>query len=77
MNALLDVAGDDEDHPLAGPLEMAAELVSLYKKEHHAIEAANPQDALRFLMEARGLMQGRTLWWRAIGCPFKRGVRPN
>jgi HTH-type transcriptional regulator / antitoxin HigA len=57
MNALLDVAGDDEDHPLSGLLELAAELVSRYEQEHYAIEAANPQDALRFLMEARGLRQ--------------------
>ena len=57
MNALLDVAGDDEDHPLSGLLELAAELVSRYEQEHHAIEAANPRDALRFLMEARGLKQ--------------------
>jgi HTH-type transcriptional regulator / antitoxin HigA len=57
INALLDVAGDDEDHPLSGLLELAAELVSRYEQEHHAIEAANPKDALRFLMEARGLKQ--------------------
>jgi HTH-type transcriptional regulator / antitoxin HigA len=57
LNALLDVAGDDEDHPLSGLLELAAELVSRYEQEHHAIEAANPHDTLRFLMEARGLKQ--------------------
>ena len=57
MNALLDVAGDDEDHPLSGLLELTAELVSRYEQEHHAIEDANPKDALRFLMEARGLEQ--------------------
>jgi HTH-type transcriptional regulator / antitoxin HigA len=57
MNALLEVAGDDEDHPLSGLLALAAELVSRYEQEHQAIEAANPQDALRFLMEARGLKQ--------------------
>jgi HTH-type transcriptional regulator / antitoxin HigA len=57
MNALLDMAGDDEDHPLSGLLELAAELVSRHEQEHHAIEAANPKDALRFLMEARGLKQ--------------------
>ena len=37
MNALLDMAGDDEDHPLSGLLELAAELVSRYEREHHAI----------------------------------------
>ena len=57
MNALLDVAGDDEDHPLSSLLELAADLVSRYEHEHHAIEAANPKDVLRFLMEARGLRQ--------------------
>ncbi|NMM04712.1 helix-turn-helix domain-containing protein [Polaromonas sp.] len=57
MNALLDVTGDDEDHPLSGLLELAAEWVSRYEQKHHAIEAANPRDALRFLMEARGLKQ--------------------
>jgi HTH-type transcriptional regulator/antitoxin HigA len=57
MNALLDVAGDDEDHPLSSLLELAADLVSRYEQQHHAIEAANPKDALRFLLEARGLKQ--------------------
>ena len=57
MNALLDVAGDDEEHPLSSLLELAADLVSRYEQEHHAIEAANPKDALRFLMEGRGLKQ--------------------
>ena len=56
-NALLDVAGDDENHPLSSLLELAADLVSRYEQQHHAIEAANPKDALRFLMEARGLKQ--------------------
>ena len=37
MNALLDVAGDDEDHPLSGLLELAAELVCRYEQQHHAI----------------------------------------
>ena len=57
MNALLDVAGDDEDHPLSSLLELAADLVSRYEQNHHAIEAANPKDALRLLMQARGLRQ--------------------
>ena len=57
MNALLEVAGDDEDHPLSGLLELAADLVSRYEQEHHAIDAADPKDALRFLMDARGLKQ--------------------
>jgi HTH-type transcriptional regulator/antitoxin HigA len=57
MNSLLDVTGDDEDHPLSSLLELAGDLVSRYEQKHHAIEPANPKDALRFLMEARGLKQ--------------------
>ena len=57
MNALLDVAGDDEDHPLSSLLELAADLVSRYEQELYPIEAADPKDALRFLIAARGLKQ--------------------
>ena len=57
MNALLDVAGDDEDHPLSSLVELASDLVSRYEQDHHPIEAADPKDALRFLMESRGLKQ--------------------
>jgi HTH-type transcriptional regulator / antitoxin HigA len=39
MNALLDVAGDDEDHPLSSLLELVADLVSRYEQVHYPIEA--------------------------------------
>lgn len=57
MNSLLDAVGDGEDHPLDGLLNLVGDMVSKYEQEHHAIEAAAPNDALRFLMEARGLKQ--------------------
>ncbi|MDP1996101.1 MAG: helix-turn-helix domain-containing protein [Gallionella sp.] len=57
MNSLLDAVGDNEDHPLDGLLNLVGDMVSKYEQEHHAIEAAAPNDALRFLMEARGLKQ--------------------
>ena len=57
MNSLLDVVGDDEDHELAGLLELLGDVVSKYEREHYAIEAAAPNDSLRFLIEARGLNQ--------------------
>jgi HTH-type transcriptional regulator / antitoxin HigA len=37
MNALLDVAGDDEDHPLSSLIELTADLVSRYEQEHYRI----------------------------------------
>ena len=55
MNFLLDTAGDDEDHPLSGLLDLVGDLVSKYEQEHHAIDQVEPKDALRFLMNARGL----------------------
>ena len=57
MNVLLDVTGDDEDHPLSRLLDLTSDLVSRYEQEHRPIEAADPKDALRFLMESRGLRQ--------------------
>jgi HTH-type transcriptional regulator/antitoxin HigA len=57
MNDLLDVVGDNENHKLAGLLELVGDLVSNYEREHLAIEASDPKDALRFLIEAKGLKQ--------------------
>ena len=57
MNSLLDAAGDDEDHPLSGLLNLLGDMISKYEQEHYVIEPAEPKDALRFLMEARGLKQ--------------------
>lgn len=57
MNAMLDAAGDDEDHPMAGLLDLVGDLVWKYEQEHHAIKPAEPKDALRFLMDARSLKQ--------------------
>jgi HTH-type transcriptional regulator / antitoxin HigA len=57
MNSLLDVVGDDEDHPLSSLLELVGDVVSKYEREHYAIEPAAPNDSLRFLIETRGLKQ--------------------
>lgn len=57
MNALLDVVGEDEDHALAGLLELVGDLVANYERERYAIEKAEPRESLRFLMDARGLKQ--------------------
>jgi HTH-type transcriptional regulator/antitoxin HigA len=57
MNELLDVVGDNEEHKLAGLLELVGDLVSNYEREHLAIETSEPKDALRFLIEAKGLKQ--------------------
>lgn len=43
MNELLDVAGDDEDHPLSSLLDLTSDLVSRYEHEHHPINVARPK----------------------------------
>lgn len=58
MNYLLDVVGDNEDHALSGLLDLVSELVEDYDASHYAIEAAEPKEVLRFLIETRGLKQG-------------------
>ncbi|CAH1385147.1 helix-turn-helix domain-containing protein [Candidatus Nitrotoga sp. M5] len=62
MNSLLDTTGDDENHPLSGLLDLVGDMVSKYEQEHYAIEAAEPKDAVRFFMAARGLKSARR--WR-------------
>jgi HTH-type transcriptional regulator/antitoxin HigA len=38
MNSLLDVVGDQEDHPLAGLLDLVSELVEDFDMKHYAIK---------------------------------------
>lgn len=57
MNDLLDVIGDHEDHPLSGLLDLVGELVEDYDASHYAIDASEPKEVLRYLMEIRGLKQ--------------------
>jgi HTH-type transcriptional regulator/antitoxin HigA len=58
MNNLLDIIGDDENHPLSGLLDLVSELVEDYDREHFAIDASEPREVLRYLIETRGLKQG-------------------
>lgn len=57
MNALLDVAGDDENHPMSGLLDLVSDLVEDYDAAHFTPPAAEPKDVLQHLIEMRGLRQ--------------------
>lgn len=57
MNNLLDIVADDENHALSGLLDLVSELVGDYDAEHFAIEASEPREVLRYLIETRGLKQ--------------------
>jgi HTH-type transcriptional regulator/antitoxin HigA len=58
MNYLLDAVGDKEDHALSGLLDLVSELVGEYDTNHYTIEASEPKEVLRCLIEMRGLKQG-------------------
>lgn len=58
MNNLLDIVGDDEHHALSSLLDLVSELVEDYDAEHFVIEASEPREVLRYLIETRGLKQG-------------------
>ena len=38
MNSLLDVVGDQDDHPLTGLLDLVSKLVEDFDTEHYAVE---------------------------------------
>ena len=57
MNTLLDVAGDDENHPMSGLLDLVSDLVEDYDAAHFTPPAAEPKDVLQHLIEMRGLRQ--------------------
>jgi HTH-type transcriptional regulator / antitoxin HigA len=42
MNSLLDLVGDDEDHPLSGLLELVGDIVSGYESQHTLSNRGNP-----------------------------------
>jgi len=57
LNALLDVTGDDENHPVMGLVDIVGDLVEDYESEHHPLPAVTGIDALKFLMDQHDLKQ--------------------
>jgi len=57
LNALLDVVGANEEHPLAALLEVLGDLVAAYEAREVLLPDAEPREVLRLLMESNGLTQ--------------------
>lgn len=57
LDALLAAAGEDDEHPLSGLIELLAENISRYEKHSVSIAPAAPHEVLHGLMEARALTQ--------------------
>lgn len=57
LDELLDIAGDDETHPLIGLIHQLGDLVSAYENEHLPMPKGDGRAALAFLMAQQGLSQ--------------------
>ena len=56
-NSLVDIIGDNEDHPLFSLFDPATDLISAWEKEHISFPETSPRELLRFLIESNGLRQ--------------------
>lgn len=57
LNELIDMVGNDEEHPLSGILHALGGFVREYEEAHHQIPNVAGVACLRFLMEQHGLKQ--------------------
>jgi len=57
LEALLDVAGGNENHPAMGLADIVGDLIKDYEAEQHSLPDATGVQALKFLMKQHGLKQ--------------------
>ena len=57
LEALLDEAGGNENHPAMGLVDIVGDLIEDYETEHHPMPDVTGIQALKFLMEQHGLKQ--------------------
>ncbi len=58
LEALLDETAGDERHPAMGLVDIVGDLIEDYEAQHDSLPAATGVQALRFLMDQRGVKQG-------------------
>lgn len=52
---LLDIVGDNEQHPLQGLLALISDKIAAYDAEHFPVSSCSPAQVLQYLMTERGL----------------------
>lgn len=57
LEALLDEAGGNENHPAMGLVDIVGDLIEDYETENHPLPDVTGVQALKFLMEQHGLKQ--------------------
>jgi HTH-type transcriptional regulator/antitoxin HigA len=55
LNALVDIVGTDEQHPLYGMLDTLGVVIRAYEEQHHSIPDAPPHAVLQHLLDEHGL----------------------
>ena len=58
LEALLDEAAGDENHPAMGLVDIVGDLIEDFETEHFPLPSATGVQALKFLMDQHGLKQG-------------------
>lgn len=58
LDELLDIVGDEEDHPLASLAARLGDVIEAYDEEHRPMPEASGADVLRYLMTEHGVTQG-------------------
>lgn len=57
LNALIDLVGTDESHPLYSMLDTLGTIIHAYEEQHEPMPEANGAGVLAYLMEEHGLRQ--------------------
>ena len=57
LNALLDMIGTNERHPLYTFLDTLGTLIHAYEEKHHPMQDVSSADMLQYFMEEHGLKQ--------------------
>lgn len=57
LDELLDLIGDDEEHPLASLASRLGDLIEAYDEEHRPLPQASGVEVLRYLMQEHGMTQ--------------------
>jgi HTH-type transcriptional regulator/antitoxin HigA len=58
LEALLDEAAGDENHPAMGLVDIVGDLIENFEAEHHPLPDVTGVQALKFLMAQHGIKQG-------------------
>ncbi|MFI4955664.1 MAG: type II toxin-antitoxin system HigA family antitoxin [Gammaproteobacteria bacterium] len=57
LDELLDIVGENENHPLMGLVDLVSANIEAYENKQFAHQMGNGIDALKFLMRSHGLSQ--------------------